>query len=110
MDAGRDSDQLDTEPEFSYEADESYEKEADTGSSSKARLDLYCFSCNRRESHSHVLKRKWYYPYIVGFSFGLIKFIGPFHCVCCGTRRISRLSTIHPRNIVRTAMGKQSSK
>lgn len=77
--------------------------------SGRKRLNLYCFHCNRPESHFHTLQGKWYFSYMLGFSFGLLNLTGPFRCVCCGHKRLSRLNHMHPRMIGRSVMGKQTS-
>ncbi len=82
--------------------------EQEIGHGSRKRHQLYCFHCNRFESHYHSLQKKWYFSYLVGFTFGMTSIVGPYRCVCCGHSRLSRLNHIHPRMIGRSMMGKQT--
>ncbi|MDB4371011.1 hypothetical protein N9Z44_02810, partial [Mariniblastus sp.] len=51
---------------------------------SRPRKRLHCFNCNRSEGHFLAHKNRWFYSYLLGLTFGLISFIGPFRCQCCG--------------------------
>ena len=90
------------------EFDEEFEEEFEEPRRKRKRHRLYCFHCNRMENHFHAKTDKWYYSYLLGFSFGIASMLGPFRCVCCGHDRMSRLHQMHPRMIVRRAMGTQA--
>ena len=55
---------------------------------SRKRVGIFCFNCNRREGHFLHRENRWYYSYLIGLTFGLIKIIGPLQCQCCGARRL----------------------
>jgi hypothetical protein len=57
-------------------------------SPSRRTSGLFCFNCNRDERHVLADHRRWFYSYLVGMTFGLIKIVGPFRCQCCGARRL----------------------
>lgn len=54
----------------------------------KKKFKMMCFSCNREEYHSIKSKRRWAHSYMLGLTFGLSVFIGPFSCSCCGHSRL----------------------
>lgn len=54
----------------------------------KKRVKMMCFSCNRPEHHSLKAKKRWLFSFVLGMTFGLSFFIGPFTCVCCGNSRL----------------------
>jgi len=54
---------------------------------SRNRIGIFCFNCNRREGQFLYRQNRWYYSFLIGMTFGLIKIIGPFQCQCCGARR-----------------------
>lgn len=66
-------------------------------SESRPRKRLHCFNCNRNEGHYLALKSRWFYSYLLGLTFGLISFIGPFRCQCCGEKRLLATNRFHPR-------------
>ena len=66
-------------------------------SESRPRKRLHCFNCNRSESHFLAHKNRWFYSYLLGLTFGLITFIGPFRCQCCGDQRFFSTDRLHPR-------------
>ena len=74
----------------------------------RTRHKMYCFHCNRNENHYHSYGDKWFYPFLIGFSLGLYAFWGPFRCVCCCHKRLTRLHHMHPRMIIRRARGIQA--
>ncbi len=57
-------------------------------SASRKRIGLFCFNCNRLEGHFLHRQNRWYYSYLIGLTFGLIKIIGPYQCQCCGAQAI----------------------
>lgn len=88
--------------------DETLEGELGEPRRKRKRHKLYCFHCNRMENHFHSKSDKWYYSFLLGFSFGIASMIGPFRCVCCNHRRLSLLHHMHPRMILRRANGTQA--
>lgn len=58
---------------------------------------MTCFRCNRPDFHFHGLRPRWYWSVLVGFSFGLVIFTGPYRCRCCGARRWMCWDFTHPR-------------
>ncbi|QEG22796.1 hypothetical protein [Mariniblastus fucicola] len=58
---------------------------------------LYCFHCNRMEGHSNPYIGAWFYSYFIGLTFGLLHFIGPFRCTCCGRQRLMFRDWAHPK-------------
>lgn len=71
------------ESELDHEIEENLEKRSK--SSSK---ELFCFHCNRPESHGLPTANRWFGNFILGLTFGLSRWIGPFYCRCCGNRRL----------------------
>ena len=63
----------------------------------KKRFKMECFSCNRPEYHSVKAKNRLLYSYVLGLTFGLSVFIGPFTCVCCGSSRLMNRNWLNPR-------------
>ena len=78
---------------------------ASDGSSRASRLRLFCFFCNRTESHFYTHRKKRRFPFLVGATFGLIYLYGPFTCRCCGHQRRFRYDAIHPRIIWKRLFG-----
>ena len=72
--------------------DEEYEA---VGTKKRSRV-LHCFNCNRSESFFIWSKYRWYHPYLVGFTFGLVFLIGPYRCRCCGHSRMFIWNWMHP--------------
>jgi hypothetical protein len=64
---------------------------------SRRKLRLFCFHCNRPEGHSIPYLGAWFYSYFIGLTFGLIHFIGPFRCQCCGKQRLMFRDWLHPK-------------
>ena len=60
------------------------------------RSRIFCFHCNRQESHFHSLKPFQRFPFYVGLTAGLIYLYGPFTCRCCGHQRRFRYDWLHP--------------
>ena len=48
---------------------------------------IYCFNCNRQEFHLMAYKGSWLHSFLVGMTFGLARFVGPYRCTCCGKKR-----------------------
>lgn len=48
---------------------------------------IFCFNCNRQEFHIMAFKGTWLHSFLLGMSFGLIRFVGPYRCTCCGKKR-----------------------
>ena len=63
----------------------------------RKRIGIFCFNCNRREGHFLYRQNSWYYSYLIGLTFGLIKIIGPYQCQCCGARRFMCADWLHSR-------------
>ena len=80
----------------------------------KKRFKIFCFSCNRPEYHSMKSKKGRIYSYLLGMTFGLLTFIGPFTCVCCGSSRFWCRNWLNPRywfrNFKKKSKRKSSSK
>ncbi len=86
------------------------ETHAETGKRRK-RIGLHCFSCNRREGHTLSHYRKMWYSYIVGMTFGLSIFFGPYRCQCCGSNRLMISNLLNPRyyfSMLKTKSGSSS--
>ncbi len=76
----------------------------------RKRKRIYCFSCNRQEGHSLWKQHFWYYSFLSGLTFGVIKLFGPFQCQCCGHRRLMSVDMLSPRYLYRSfILGKASS-
>ncbi len=68
------------------------------GNKGKSRsFDLFCFHCNRPEWHVRASVYRWGYLFLVGLTFGLIKYIGPYYCKCCGHPRLMWSNNTNPR-------------
>ena len=76
------------EREREEERETQAQEEATRKKNKKKRFKMMCFSCNREEYHSLKAKRRWLYSYVLGASFGLSYFVGPFPCSCCGSSRL----------------------
>jgi hypothetical protein len=61
------------------------------------RRQLFCFHCNRAESHAPALRHQWQYSFLIGMTLGLIKFLGPYFCRCCGHRRFIGSDRLNPK-------------
>ena len=55
---------------------------------SRKRKGMYCFHCHRQEGHFLASGSRWYYSFLIGMTFGLIRLVGPFQCLCCGAKRL----------------------
>ncbi len=84
-----------SEPLDSHEADDDVEMKQVRGANWDSRM--YCFRCHRLERHATAFSNNWYYSYLVGMSFGLLWFLGPFRCRCCTSLRWFRFEWMHPR-------------
>lgn len=79
------------------------------------RPTLHCRSCNRDDIHLFGMRRsKAVYIYSVIYTFGLIFWFGPYHCICCGHRRWTRFEMLKwfrksaaTQAVERTASGNQ---
>ncbi|HMO14053.1 MAG TPA: hypothetical protein PKD64_13735 [Pirellulaceae bacterium] len=86
------------EPEFDEElidgyTDEYLDEEIVTVEKSK----LFCWFCNRPETHVFLPSLNPVQLVITQvLTIGLIRFVGPFQCVCCGHRRWFRHSRREP--------------
>ena len=70
------------------EVEEFYETAPSSSSSKKSKKrKIYCFNCNRQEFHLMAYKGSWVHSFLVGMSFGLGRFVGPYRCTCCGKKR-----------------------
>ena len=83
------------ERDFKPDHDDEFEDELDAEFSSKSgvnrnrkRRKLHCFGCNRQEGHYLSQQGRWFYSYMIGLTFGLMRLIGPFRCQCCGSQRL----------------------
>lgn len=64
---------------------------------SRKKSRMYCFHCNRQEVHANPYIGAWFYSYFIGLTFGLLHFIGPFRCTCCGRQRLMFRDWAHPK-------------
>jgi hypothetical protein len=64
------------------------------------RRDLFCFHCNRMESHAPALRYRWQYSFLIGMTLGLIKLLGPYFCRCCGHRRFIGSDRFNPKYLL----------
>lgn len=64
------------------------------------RRELFCFHCNRFESHAPALRYRWQYSFLIGLTLGLIKLLGPYFCRCCGHRRFIGSDRINPKYLL----------
>ncbi len=85
----------DFSPESS--ADVEVADQSPIGDESERNLVLFCFHCHRPENHFLEKRFEWYYSLLIGFTFGLILFVGPFRCRCCGEQRLFCFDEWHPR-------------
>ncbi len=77
---------------------------------SRKRRKLFCFNCNRPEGHFYFYQDRWYYSFLVGLTFGLIKILGPFQCQCCGSKRWMIANWLNPGFLeVQSRLNKKSS-
>ena len=65
--------------------------------SRKKRIEMMCFSCNRTDGHSLVVRRRWFFSYLLGLTFGLSLLFGPYFCQCCGSTRWMCHNMLNPR-------------
>jgi hypothetical protein len=65
------------------------------------KLWLFCFHCNRTEQHYNSLKGRRFYFFLMGLTFGLVYFYGPFRCRCCGHTRLFKYNRMNPRFLFR---------
>lgn len=77
---------------------------------SRKRIGMFCFHCNRREGHFLYRQNRWYYSYLIGLTFGLIKIVGPYQCQCCGHRRFMCADWISLRYLLRRNRDRRNSK
>ena len=54
----------------------------------RKRRRMMCFECNRPEGHFLAIRYRWFFSYLLGLTFGLITFVGPYQCQCCGNTRL----------------------
>lgn len=78
--------------------------------SSRSRRRLYCFECNRDETHSLLAQRRWFYSFLLGLTFGTINIIGPYQCQCCGAKRLMCANSLNPRFWLRSVHHKNLAK
>ena len=52
--------------------------------------ELYCFSCNRQETHSLTAPNKAIYLALIIFTFGMYYLFGTYRCHCCANARLTR--------------------
>lgn len=67
----------------------------------RQRYRLYCFSCNRPEGHFLSHENRWYYSFLIGMTFGLIRLVGPYQCQCCGHHRLMRSNHLNVRYLIK---------
>lgn len=101
-------DQLLADSDENYE-DDNFSHDSGRKKKKKKRFKMFCFSCNRPEYHSLKAKKGRIYSYLLGMTFGLLTFIGPFTCVCCGNYRFWCRNWLNPRFWFRN-LGKKKSK
>jgi hypothetical protein len=68
-----------------------------SGSRRKRRKWMFCFHCNRPEGHFVAFRGSWLYSFVTGMTFGLIKFVGPYKCQCCGKNRLMSSNFLNPK-------------
>ncbi len=73
------------------------DKRGKSSTSSRARRRMHCFECNRKEGHFLASQRRWFYSFLLGLTFGLIKIVGPYQCQCCGSKRLMMFNQLNPR-------------
>ena len=66
-----------------------------------SKLRLFCFHCNRSEHHYNSLKGRRFYFFLIGMTFGLVRYYGPFRCRCCGHTRLFKYDRMNPRFLFR---------
>ena len=96
----------------SEEIDDLQEDKVSQKSSSKRKkkhVKMMCFSCNRPEVHTLVVRKRWFFSYLLGLTFGLSLILGPFFCVCCGTTRWMCHNYLNPRYWFRMRRNKKLS-
>lgn len=84
------------EPEFEYDLPEPVETEQEK-EIRRVQKTLYCFHCNRKESHVPIKSYNRLSSFILGMTFGLTRLIGPFYCRCCGNSRLFWADWVNPR-------------
>ena len=77
---------------------------------SRKRVGIFCFNCNRPDGHFLPRQHRWYYSYLVGLTFGLVKIVGPYQCQCCGARRFMCSDWISLRYLLRRLRDRRVSK
>ena len=86
------------EDEFDNDLDDEFDDSPDAvRRRNRKRLRLFCFHCNRPEGFYHANRGTWMYSYLIGLTFGLSRWIGPFKCRCCGHRRFFKTDRLHPK-------------
>lgn len=70
--------------------------------SSRVRRRLHCFQCNRIEGHFLGAQSRWFYSFLLGLTFGLVKLFGPYQCQCCGGKRLMFSNSLNPRYLYRS--------
>ena len=68
----------------------------------RRRVRLFCFSCNRYEGHAVAARRRLFYSFVLGFTFGLYRYLGLYACNCCGSVRLGRYDWLNLRFWYRT--------
>lgn len=68
---------------------------------SRKRKKLHCFHCHRYEGHFLSSENRWYYSFLLGLTFGLVRIVGPFQCQCCGQRRLMTADRLNIRYLFR---------
>ncbi|MEM7456314.1 MAG: hypothetical protein AAF456_18345 [Planctomycetota bacterium] len=103
-------DEILDEDEYVYEDEEEEEDDDEEldDKQAKTRRRLFCFSCNRTEAHYQSYRRRWYYSFVVGMTFGLMHGVGPFRCKCCGNSRLMISDGLNPRYWFRSSRPKSS--
>ena len=94
------------ELEAEFEESEAHER----WQSRSGKLRLFCFNCNRMESHYNSMKHRWYFWVLSGMTLGIIGLYGPFRCRCCGNKRLLKSDRYHPKYIYRGRQAKKAIK
>lgn len=58
---------------------------------------IYCFSCNRQESHFVSAYSRFILVLAIVLSLGLYVFFGQYRCHCCSSSRLFRYDFLNPK-------------
>lgn len=69
----------------------------DSNSETRRQRTIYCFSCNRQESHFVSAYSRFILILAVMLSLGLYVFFGQYRCHCCSSSRLMRYDFLNPK-------------